>query len=175
MYPDTRGRISTDSTGSSRPVNSSHSFTSFSMTVTTLTGNAACCGAAVFLHPPAVRKIDKIPTLIKRVFIAAGSQSTGQNSKDLHARSDWRLKGRQTQYNFRGISVGKIRCKPPVQSNALVNETGEILAVDHEAAPFCIVIGGGFGGDDLGQCFTFLFSALTFLRTETNISRNSIS
>src|SRR6266481_4161395 len=45
MYPDTRGRISTDSTGSSRPVNSSHSFTSFSMTVTTLTGNA---GASLF-------------------------------------------------------------------------------------------------------------------------------
>src|ERR1700688_905087 len=39
MYPDTRGRISTDSTGSSRPVNSSHSFTSFSLAVTTFTGN----------------------------------------------------------------------------------------------------------------------------------------
>src|SRR5689334_25417278 len=39
MYPDTRGRISTDSTGSSRPVNSSHSLTSFSTTITTLTGN----------------------------------------------------------------------------------------------------------------------------------------
>src|SRR5437899_13056206 len=45
MYPDTRGRISTDSTGSSRPVNSSHSFTSFSTTVTTLTGNG---GAPLF-------------------------------------------------------------------------------------------------------------------------------
>ena len=53
--------------------------------------------------------------------------------------------------------MGKVRCKPPVQSNALVNETGEILAVDHEAASFCIVIDGGFGGDDLGQGFTFLF------------------
>ena len=69
--------------------------------------------------------------------------------------------------------MGKVCCKPPVQSNALVNETGEILAV--EAVPFCIVIGGGFGGDDLGQGFTFLFNALTFSRTETNISRNSIS
>src|SRR6266436_240402 len=45
MYPDTRGRISTDSTGSRRPVNSSHSFTSFSTTVTTLTGNG---GAPLF-------------------------------------------------------------------------------------------------------------------------------
>src|ERR1700724_1621836 len=45
MYPETRGRISTDSTGSRRPVNSSHSFTSFSMTVTTLTGNG---GAPLF-------------------------------------------------------------------------------------------------------------------------------
>src|SRR5690348_4331393 len=45
MYPDTRGRISTDSTGSSRPVNSSHSFTSFSTAVTTLTGNG---GAPLF-------------------------------------------------------------------------------------------------------------------------------
>src|SRR5215813_6025090 len=45
MYPDTRGRISTDSTASNRPVNSSHSFTSFSTTVTTLTGNG---GASLF-------------------------------------------------------------------------------------------------------------------------------
>src|SRR5690242_3619526 len=51
MYPDTRGRISTDSTASRRPVNSSHSFTSFSTTVTTLTGNgAAWLLEAVFLQ-----------------------------------------------------------------------------------------------------------------------------
>src|SRR6266581_9663512 len=57
MYPDTRGRISTDSTGSSRPVNSSHSFTSFSTTVTTLTGNG---GAPLFegdlLQPTTIRE-----------------------------------------------------------------------------------------------------------------------
>src|SRR6266480_1632353 len=74
MYPDTRGRISTDSTASRRPVNSSHSFTSFSTAVTTFTGNGACGGADFFLHPPAVRKIIKIPTPTKKFFIAAGSQ-----------------------------------------------------------------------------------------------------
>src|SRR5438094_9326813 len=37
--------MSTDSTGSRRPVNSSHSFTSFSTTVTTLTGSG---GALLF-------------------------------------------------------------------------------------------------------------------------------
>src|SRR6266496_6591050 len=74
MYPDTRGRISTDSTGSSRPVNSSHSLTSFSTAVTTLTGNGGCGGADFFLHPPADRKIDKIPRPTTKFFIATGSQ-----------------------------------------------------------------------------------------------------
>src|ERR1700694_4297415 len=75
MYPETRGRISTDSTGSNRPVNSSHSLTSFSITVTTLTGNGACCCADFFLHPAVVRKIDNIPMLTKRFFICRSSIS----------------------------------------------------------------------------------------------------
>src|SRR5262249_54695903 len=59
MYPDTRGRISTDSTGSSRPVNSSHSFTSFSTTVTTLTGKAGCSVTDALLQPLPVKKTNK--------------------------------------------------------------------------------------------------------------------
>src|SRR6266480_162304 len=55
MYPDTRGRMSTDSTGSRRPVNSSHSFTSFSTTVTTLTGSGgALLFAADLLQPTTI-------------------------------------------------------------------------------------------------------------------------
>src|ERR1700704_4508786 len=71
IYPDTRGRISTDSTASRRPVNSSHSFTSFSITVTTLTGSGPCDGADSFLHPADVRRIDNIPTPINRFFTMA--------------------------------------------------------------------------------------------------------
>src|SRR6266566_4905100 len=63
MYPDTRGRISTDSTGSNRPVNSSHSFTSFSTTVTTLTGSGPCDGADAFLHPLAASNASRRPAL----------------------------------------------------------------------------------------------------------------
>src|SRR3954469_8057148 len=66
MYPDTRGRISTDSTGSSRPVNSSHSFTSFSTTVTTLTGKAGCCVTDAFLQPLPVKKTSKKAAHAKR-------------------------------------------------------------------------------------------------------------
>src|SRR5438067_7694738 len=66
MYPETRGRISTDSTGSSRPVNSSHSFTSFSATVTTLTGKAGCCVTDAFLQPLPAKKTNKRPTLAKK-------------------------------------------------------------------------------------------------------------
>ena len=33
-------------------------------------------------------------------------------------------------------------------SDALVNETGKVFAVDHEAAPFCVVVAGGFGSED---------------------------
>src|SRR5207244_7902091 len=56
-YPDARGRISTDSTGSRRPVNSSHSFTSFSTTVTTLTGSGGAPLLAVdLLQSPTIRE-----------------------------------------------------------------------------------------------------------------------
>src|SRR5437870_12865420 len=57
MYTDTRGRISTDSTGSRRPVNLSHSFTSFSTTVTTLTGSGGGRLLAVdLLQSPTIRE-----------------------------------------------------------------------------------------------------------------------
>src|SRR6266576_5005968 len=69
IYPDTRGRISTDSTGSSRPVNSSHSLTSFSTTVTTLTGSAGCCVTDAFLHPFAASNTKRKPTTRKLFFI----------------------------------------------------------------------------------------------------------
>src|SRR5437867_8885914 len=69
MYPDTRGRISTDSTGSSRPVNSSHSLTSFSTAVTTLTGSGGCSVTDAFLHPLTTSNTHKIPTLRKLFFI----------------------------------------------------------------------------------------------------------
>src|SRR6266576_6577117 len=76
MYPDTRGRISTDSTGSSRPVNSSHSFTSFSTTVTTLTGKAGCCVTDAFLQPLPVKKTSrKTAHAKKNCFIKSGSHS----------------------------------------------------------------------------------------------------
>src|SRR6186997_630579 len=76
MYPDTRGRISTDSTGSSRPVNSSHSFTSFSTTVTTLTGKAACCVTGAFLQPLPVKKTNKKAAHAKKnCFIQSDSHS----------------------------------------------------------------------------------------------------
>src|SRR4030095_11805535 len=65
-YPDTRGRISTNSTASKRPVNSSHSFTSFSIAVTTLTGSGGCCGAEAFLHPPPAKKTSRKPTGAKK-------------------------------------------------------------------------------------------------------------
>src|SRR5213596_3422969 len=66
MYPDTRGRISTNSTASSRPVNSSHSFTSFSIAVTTLTGSGGCCVTDAFLHPLPAKKTSKRLTLAKK-------------------------------------------------------------------------------------------------------------
>src|SRR5207248_497812 len=76
MYPDTRGRISTDSTGSSRPVNSSHSFTSFSTTVTTLTGKAGCCVTDAFLQPLPVKKTSKKAAHAKKnCFIQSDSHS----------------------------------------------------------------------------------------------------
>src|SRR4029077_12141717 len=68
----TRGRISTDSTGSSRPVNSSHSFTSFSTTVTTLTGSGPCDGADAFLHPNSANTVRKRP-IRKTFFINAAT------------------------------------------------------------------------------------------------------
>src|SRR4029453_3638956 len=76
MYPDTRGRISTDSTGSSRPVNSSHSFTSFSATVTALTGRAGCCVTDAFLQPLPIKKTNKKPAHAKKnCFIQSDSHS----------------------------------------------------------------------------------------------------
>src|ERR1700752_1964108 len=76
MYPETRGRISTDSTGSSRPVNSSHSFTSFSTTVTTLTGKAGCCVTDAFLQPLPVKKTkNKMAHAKKNCFIQSDSHS----------------------------------------------------------------------------------------------------
>src|SRR5215475_12155254 len=76
MYPDTRGRISTDSTGSSRPVNSSHSFTSFSTTVTTLTGKAGCSVTDAFLQPLPVKKTNKKAAHAKKnCFIKSDSHS----------------------------------------------------------------------------------------------------
>src|SRR2546428_3041769 len=60
--------MSTDSTGSRRPVNSSHSFTSFSTTVTTLTGNGgAPLFAADLLQSTTLREtIAKAATLSSR-------------------------------------------------------------------------------------------------------------
>src|SRR5579862_9676056 len=58
MYPETRGRTSTDSTGSVRPVNSSHSTSSFCSTGATVTvGGGGRLGAA-FAPQPASRRVN---------------------------------------------------------------------------------------------------------------------
>jgi hypothetical protein len=41
--------------------------------------------------------------------------------------------------------------------DALVNEAGEVFAVDHEAAPFCVVVAGGFSSEDFIERSALLF------------------
>src|SRR5271156_2539971 len=54
IYPVTRGRISTVSTACSLPVNSSQSFTRFSMTGATLTSGGTAAGGPPLAQPPRV-------------------------------------------------------------------------------------------------------------------------
>src|SRR5882762_872404 len=63
MWPDTRGRTSTVSTGSVRPVNSSHSTTSFCSTSATETeGGGGFCEAVVRPRPFETSTAVPIPT-----------------------------------------------------------------------------------------------------------------
>src|SRR5207244_10965364 len=55
-----------NATASNRAVNSSHSFTSFSIAVTTLTGSGGCCVNDAFLHAVPVKQTSKRPTPAKK-------------------------------------------------------------------------------------------------------------